>query len=85
MIDHQNEILQIEKEKIAYEAMQEELEANHWGAWVLVYGMKLIGTYESFHDAAEVAVERFGRGPYLIKQVGEGPITLPPVLLFKGL
>ena len=85
MIDHQNEILQIEKEKIAYEAMQEELEANHWGEWVLVYSMKLIGTYESFHDAAEVAVERFGRGPYLIKQVGEGPITLPPVLLFKGL
>ena len=85
MIDHQNEILQIEKEKIAYEAMQEELEANHWGEWVLVYDMKLIGTYESFHDAAEVAVERFGRGPYLIKQVGEGPITLPPVLLFNGL
>ncbi len=85
MIDHKAEILRIEKEKMAYEAMQEDLEANHWGEWVVFHDMNLIGAYESFHDASEVAVERFGRGPYLIKQVGEDPITLPPVVLFRDL
>lgn len=85
MIDHNAEILKIEKEKMAYEAMQQDLEANHWGAWVVFHDMNFIGVYKSFHDASEVAVERFGRGPYLIKQVGEGPITLPPVVLFKDL
>ena len=85
MIDHQAEILRIEKEKMAYEAMQEDLEARHWGKWVVFYDMKFIGSYDSFHQASEVAVERFGRGPYLIKQVGEGPIALPPAVLFKGL
>ena len=73
----------IEKEIIAYETMREDLEANHKGEWVLVHDQKLIGTYETFQKAAAVARKRFGRGPYLIRRIGEGPFRLPPALLFS--
>ena len=75
----------IEKEIIAYDLMREELEADHFGEWVLVHDQQLIGTYESFQKAASVATGRFGRGPYLIKKIGEGPLTLPSSVLFRKL
>ena len=61
----------------AYETMAKELEANSIGKWVLVQDRRLIAEYESFEAAAEDAVRRFGRGPYLIRQVGAPPVTLP--------
>ena len=73
----------IEKEIIAYDLMRDELEAKHHGEWVLVHDQKLIGTYETFQKAAAVARKRFGRGPYLIRRIGEGPFRLPPALLFS--
>jgi hypothetical protein len=54
----------------AYEGMRQELEAGHMGRWVVLYDGKLIATYDQFQDAAREAVARFGRGPYLIRQVG---------------
>lgn len=78
-------IATIEKEIIAYDLMWEELEAHHFGAWVLVHDHQLIGTYETFQKAAVVASKRFGRGPYLIRKIGEGPLTLPSSVLFKKL
>ena len=85
MIDHQAEILRIEKEKMAYEAMQKDLETDHWGEWVLVHDQELIGLFDTFQKAAAVARRRFGRGPYLIKRIGEGPLTLPPIVMFPGI
>ena len=75
----------IEKEIIAYDLMREEMEENHYGEWVLVHDQQLIGTYETFQDAAAVATKRFGRGPYLIKKIGEGPLRLPSSVLFRKL
>ena len=68
----------------AYEGMRRELELDHLGKWVVVHDKKLVGIYESFQEAAGVAMERFGRGPYLIKQVGEGPIRLPAAALYRA-
>ena len=62
----------------AYEAMRDVLEADHLGKWVVFHGGKLVDTYESSEDAAEDAVRQFGRGPYLIRQVGAPPTRLPP-------
>ena len=62
---------------VAYERMQSDLEAEHAGEWVLFHDGKLVGTFKSFGDAAVQAVARFGRGPYLIRQIGSGPFTLP--------
>ena len=61
----------------AYENMRSDLEADQFGEWVVVHNEEIVGFYDSFEDAAAEAVERFGRGPYLIRQVGEAPITLP--------
>ena len=67
----------------AYEEMQRTLEMDHFGKWAVIYNEKLVGVYDSFESAAETAVERFGSGPYLIRQVGAGPITLPASVLYN--
>ncbi len=67
----------------AYEEMRGVLETDHFGKWVVFYGGELVDTYESFEEAAEEAIRRFGRGPYLIRQVGAGPITLPASVLYR--
>ena len=67
----------------AYEAMRDILETDHFGKWVVLHGGELIDTYESFEKAAEDAVRRFGRGPYLIRQVGAPPVTLPASVLYR--
>ncbi|MCE2457320.1 MAG: hypothetical protein J4G14_05840 [Dehalococcoidia bacterium] len=67
----------------AYEEMRSCLETDHFGKWVVVYDEDLAGIYESFEAAAEDAVKRFGRGPYLIRQVGAPPIALPASVLYR--
>ena len=66
----------------AFEQMRRELELEHVGKWVLIHDRTLIGVYDSFDSAAKVAVERFGRGPYLIRQVGAPDVTLPASLMY---
>jgi hypothetical protein len=73
----------VNDEIAVYDKMRAELEAKHMGQWVLVYGGSLIGVYESFDTVAEDAVRRFGRGPYLIRQVGAPSITLPASVVFN--
>jgi hypothetical protein len=67
----------------AFNEIREELEKNFTGKWILIYDQKLISAFDSFEDAAKVAVENFGNGPYLIRQVGARPIVLPSSLLFN--
>ena len=55
----------------AYDAMKAELEQNHLGQWVLIHDEGLVGTYDTFHAAAEVALAKFGAGPYHIRKVGD--------------
>ena len=74
---------ELDQEIAAYEGMSKELEARHMGKWVLVHDLKLIAVYESFESAAEAAVRRFGRGPYLIRQIGAPPITLPASVMYR--
>ena len=72
----------IEKEIIAYDLMREELEADHFGEWVLVHNQELIGLFETFQKAAVVASRRFGRGPYLIRKIGQGPLRLSSRVMY---
>ena len=71
------------REIAAYERMRDMLETDHLNEWVVVYDEKLVGAYELFEAAAEDAVGRFGRGPYLIRRVGAPPLTLPASLLYR--
>ena len=68
---------ELNEEIAAYDAMRQELEAHYMGKWVLVHDRKLVAVYDSFETVAEEAVRRFERGPYLIRQVGAPPVTLP--------
>jgi len=65
------------EEIAAYELLRADLEAEHLGEWALVHDQKLEGVFASFDLAARDAVKRFGRGPYLIRQIGAPPVTLP--------
>jgi hypothetical protein len=67
----------------AYEAMRDVLESDHFGRWVVFHDGELVNTYETFEEAAEDAVSRFGRGPYLIRQVGAPPVSLPAPALYR--
>ena len=73
----------LSKEIAAYDRMRSYLEMDYFGKWIVMHDEELIGSYESFEAAADQAVRRFGRGPYLIRQVGEGPITLPASALYN--
>ena len=66
----------------AYEEMREELEADHYREWVVLRNGRLTGTYPSFEDAADDAVRKYGRGPYLIRQVAAAPQRLPSLIQF---
>ncbi len=68
------------REYAVFESKREELEATFPGKFVLVKGEEVIGTYESLDDALRVAVKRFGRGPYLIEEIGlPVPETVLPI------
>ena len=73
----------IREEIVAYERKRSDLEAECFGKWVVFHKQELEGRYDSFEAAAEAAVARFGRGPYLIRQVGAPPITLPASVLYR--
>jgi hypothetical protein len=69
----------------AYDWQREDLEERHTGKWVLFHDEQLIGVHASFESAAAEAVGRFGRGPYLIRQVGAPPVVLPASVMYAPL
>jgi hypothetical protein len=73
----------LQSEIETYEAIQADLEAKHTGKWVLLKDRKLIDVYDSFETAAQNAVRLYGRGPYLIRQVGAPPVILPASLMYQ--
>jgi hypothetical protein len=67
----------------AYDAMRADLESKALGKWVVVRNRELQGEFSTFDEAAREAVHRFGRGPYLIRQVGAGSVTLPASVMYR--
>ena len=74
---------ELTKEIAAYERMRSELETDHLGKWAIVHDELLVGVYATFEGAAAEAVRRFGRGPYLIREIGAAPLTLPVSVLYR--
>ena len=74
---------ELTKEIAAFERMRNELETDHLGKWVLVHDEALVGIYVTFEEAAAEAVQQFGRGPYLIREIGAAPMTLPASVLYR--
>lgn len=72
----------IDDEIVAYNALRQGLEADHIGKWALVHNRELVSLFDSFELAAEEAVKMFGRGPFLIRQIGALPLTLPASVMY---
>ncbi len=70
----------LETEIRAYEDKREELERHYFGKFVVFHDGDLVGAFDSLDAAAAEAVRRFGRGPYLIRQVGVAESPVPASL-----
>lgn len=66
----------------AYDARRAQLEADHFGDWVVFKDGEMQIADRDFQRVAAEAVRRYGRGPFLLRRVGEGPPSLPPSLLY---
>ena len=75
----------LDKEIEAFEKMKSTLVEHHPGKFVIIYKEKLVGSYDTFENAAKEAVNRFGKGPYLIRKVGDEPFVLPVSVAYKAL
>jgi len=75
----------LSKQIEAYEEMRDELEMDHFGEWVVFHDEQLVDTYPTFPDAAHDAARRYGRGPYLIRQVGASRVVRLPASVEFGL
>ena len=65
----------------AYNAMRGQLEAEQHGKWVIFYDKGLVGSHVWSDDACTDAMVRFGRGPYLIRQVGVPRVIWVPYVI----
>ncbi|HEY2709243.1 MAG TPA: hypothetical protein VGI95_14420 [Caulobacteraceae bacterium] len=75
----------LKDEIAAYEKMRPELETVSLGKWALVHDKQLVSVFGDFESAAGEAVRQFGRGPYLIRQIGAAPMRLPASVMFGPL
>jgi hypothetical protein len=73
----------LEREIAAFESMLPELEQHHLGKWVVFHESDFIGSFDTFENAAAEAVRRFGRGPYLIRQVGAARAAPPVSVMYR--
>jgi hypothetical protein len=72
----------LEIEIKAYEEKLSELKESYLGKFVVFKGGEFIGAWDTLDAAANRAVALFGRGPYLIRQVGAPSPTLPASVFF---
>ena len=67
----------------AYEELSDYLETALLGKWVVFHNRELVESFDDFQDAAAEAVKQFGRGPYLIRQVGATAHRFPTSLMLQ--
>ncbi len=60
----------LKTEIAAFQSRKSELEQHHMHKFVIFHGEEFAGAFDTFDAAAREAIKRFGRGPYLIRQVG---------------
>ena len=75
----------LDREYAIYEQKRAELEAEHAGKWVVIYGDDFLEVYETFQVAADRAAQMFGRGPYLIEEIGRNETPrLPTSVMYDN-
>ncbi len=72
------------REYAVYEDKRAELEAEFMGKWVVICGDDFLEVYETFQVAADQAAQKFGRGPYLIEEIGRDHAARLPTSVMYG-
>ena len=68
----------------AFEAQRETLEKHYMGKHALFHEGEFVGAFDTFHNAAEDAVRRFGNDTFLIRQVGApNEMPIPASLAYR--
>lgn len=78
-----NEAHPLDRDIKAFEEKRAELEKTYPSKFVVFKDGQLVGAWDTLDAAATEAVRQFGRGPYLIRQVGAATPTLPASVLFR--
>jgi len=73
----------LEAEIAAYENMLGTLVEQYNGKFVVFRGGSFVSAHDTFEAAAEASVRKFGRGPYLIRQVGAQKMILPASVAYN--
>ena len=68
----------------AYERRRDEMEAKYRDQWVVFVDEEFIEAFDDFQEAAMMAIRRWGKGPYLIRLVGEEPRMIPMSLIGRS-
>lgn len=66
-----------------FEKLRVQFEAEYDGKWVLIHKDTFVCASDTFEAAAKAAISKFGRGPYLIRQVGAPELALQPTLVSR--
>jgi len=74
----------LEREIRAFEARRGELEKQYNRKFVIFHDDDFAGAFDDFDSAAREAIKRYGRGPYLIRQVGVPPTEYVPAGLLRS-
>lgn len=73
----------LQEDIAAFDRMRTDLETNHFKQWVVFHKGQFVGAFADFEAAATSAVEEFGAGPYLIREVGApAAVQLPGGMIF---
>ncbi len=67
---------QLHKNRAAYNAIKEEMEAEHFGRAALLHDGEIVEIYDDSGDAYAIGCEKFGLGNFSIEKIGEPPISL---------
>jgi hypothetical protein len=74
----------LEKEINTFEKIKPQLLKHHMGKFVVIHDDQLVGAYDNFNKAAEEALQKFGKGPYLIRQVVDNDsIKIPASVAYR--
>ena len=72
-------------EKTYLRSRRDELSKRYPGQYLLIKGEEVIGAFDSFDQAVEEGVSRYGHGPFLVQSVDQpdddSPVTIPVLSL----
>lgn len=70
------------RELATYERERGRLDAEHKTKFVLIQADRVVGAFDSFHEAAAHALPLFASEPFLIRRVPEDRVKLSVAVLY---